>query len=1095
MKRYLILGCSILTLSGAAYAATTDPVVDILHSIVEKQVEADSLDSLSTENLVLKEITTHKKGNDFSTLVHSKYIDNQIIKEHREEINNLNKRLQETTFETILSSFGSEKEGTIPDGDTHTGESFDRIGLEETYARLQKEGTPFFEALFTAFPEIKQTQVEEHFNELLFVATYLGKWYDVSIGEGSLWELMYFKGAELTTDQQWEIDQVLDFAEELKADNYEALLSKNVGNTFKKTRVYSQFTDKSYSELIEWFVKKETGSTDYSTWFYDYFNGVVKMDTALTEEDDVGIWNRNGALKENLPYLLTQKPGSNLTLIESYRLLMIVSGNDKEEDVLNAVRTIKNEEAFFYRTYDHKEEVDSSIGQLVLWAPNWNLLDETDDYAKNLLLPSENFSSHHGNGAVGGYQYISLQQNGYDPSTIAHELGHSMNNLLSAGGEFLTTFIYNVGRNTGSYINTYADNKNIGYGTDYPINSDVNEIQTKEDLVTMTKNSENFIYAMDAVIADVVLEMPLSEQVKYIRKIPINVDSGVLEGIFDSNTSFDAKPLTISELEAMNLQSIDDLINHGLVIMEPDDTNNNILTNRGQGYGTSLSYSSYFLANGKFFQHTHRIINTIVSEDGWEGFKRFNVFNNSQKDWNYENVDELSINSLRVALNDPSVTYRSYTQKKYLKNRETVGKKGLKSMSYLDLKKTFENSIDDFYQIKQTLYKDYTSLTNSFKNDAFGYDASQIKEVSSYDELYDVVTADPKATISIISDFEVPTNAKEIKNFEGNLKGNGHIITNGTSALFGTLKNATIESLILKDFSLKDQEAHTGILSNQAETARIRDVHVLNSMASIKQGVKYSIGGFLGEAKNSVISQCSSQGNEIIGSFAGGIVGYGENTSITDTYVYEGTVTGNEVGDLRVGGLAGNFISGTIKNTYSSADIKNGQGFIGSTYSYGTPSIDESNSFSIGNVDEDRLKFMEEDNNSKTYQNNYELSTATGKSSTGITKLDVKAIEETTLKEENFYTKQLGWNTENIWQTEKVTKGTLPYLRNSDPRNSSGYQEPFVFEWVSSVNDQSTILEGKVSQKATVTLYDEGTQIGQAETTEDGKFSIPIEPL
>ncbi|EME7220821.1 hypothetical protein OHM08_002633, partial [Enterococcus faecium] len=1096
MKKYLVLGCSFLVFGGAAYAATTDSVKDMVHSIIGKQVQADSLNSLSTENLTLKELTTHKNGNDFSTLIHSKYRDDQSVKEHKEIIDTLNKRLQETTFETLLTSFGNEQTGIIPDGDEHTGESFDRIGLEETYTRLQQEGREFFEAFFTAFPGTDQTQIEEHFNELIFVATYLGKWYDVSIGDGSLWELMYFDGAELTTDSQWGIEQLLAFAEELKADNYEALLSKNVGNTFKKTEVYSQFTGKKYSELIEWFVKKETGNTDYTKWFYDYFNGIIKMDTALTTDDNVGIWNRNETFKDNLPYLLTQKPGSNLTLIESYRLLMIVSGNDKEEDILNTIRVIKNEESFFYRTYNHKEEVDNSIGQLVLWAPNWNLLDETDDYAKNLLLPSENFSSHNGNGAVGGYQYISLQQNGYDTATVAHELGHSMNGLLGAGGEFLTTYIYNVNRNIGSYINTYADNKNIKYGSDFPINSDVNEIKDKEDLVTMTKNSENFIYAMDAVIADIVLDMPTSEQVKYIRKVPINVDSGTMIEEYVPNASFDAQPVTISELESMNLQGIDDLIDHGLVIMEPDDTNNNILTNHGQGYGTSLTYSSYFLANGKWFDHTHRIINTILSEDGWDGFKRFNVYNASQgDDWNASNMHQRSIDALRSALNDSSVTYRSYVQEKYHENRATLGEKGLKTMSYLDLKNNFENSIDDFYKVKQELYKDYSTLTNSFKEDAFGYDTSMIKEVSSYEELYDVVSANPKATISISQDFSVPKGAQTIGSFEGRLKGNGHTISNGTSALFEKLNNATIESLILQDFMIEDQEIHTGILANQAENTNMLDVHVLNSTASIKQGVKYSVGGLLGEAKNSSISQCSSQGNEITGSYVGGIVGYGENTSITDTYVYGGTMTGNEVGDLRVGGLAGNFISGTIKNTYSSATIKNGHGFIGSTYSYGTPAINEANSFSIGNVDEDRLKFMEDDNNSKTYQNNYELSTASGKSSVGIAKLDVKAIEESTLKETNFYTEQLGWNTENTWQIEKVANGDLPYLRNSDPRNPAGYQEPVVFEWVTPVNDQSTILEGKVSQKATVTVYDEGTKIGQEETTENGEFSIPIEPL
>ncbi|EME8125125.1 hypothetical protein MYF49_002787, partial [Enterococcus faecium] len=1091
MKKYLVIGCSLLFFGGTAYAAMTQPVLNLVQSVFEATVQTDSMDSLSTENLTLKEITTHKISNDYSKLLTSSYVDDQVVKKHQDDIDVLTELLTQTDFSTIMETFGNEQLGTIPENDKHTGEEYDRVGLSETYARLQQEGREFFEAFFTAFPGTDQTQIEEHFNELIFVATYLGKWYDVPVGESSLWELMYFDGAELTTDSRWGIEQLLAFAEELQADNYEALLSKNVGNTFKKTEVYSQFTGKAYSELIEWFIEKQTGSTDYSSWFYNYFNGTIKIDTALTEEDDVGIWNRNQELKDNLPYLLTQKPDSTLNLIESYRLLMMTSRNDKEEDILNAVRTIKNQEAFFYRTYDHKKEVDDSIGQVILWGPNEDLLNEEEDYGNNLLLPSENFKSHNGSGAVGKYQYIALQRSGYDPNSIAHELGHAMNRLLNAGSEFLTTFIYNGVRNKAAYINMYADGQTVQYPSYFPLNSDVNQIQNKNDLVTMTKNSENFIYAMDAVIADVVLDMPISEQAKYIRKIPIDVESGIMNDHTNPEASFDAVSLTVSELEEMNLKSIDDLINYGLVIMEPDDTNNNILANGGEGYGTPLTYASYFLVNGKTLDHTHRIINTLVAENGWEGFKNFNdVYASEKKD-----IDKKSIAALRSALNDPSVTYRTYTTDKYYENWENLGENGLKTMSYLDLKKTFEHYINNFYEVKQTLYKNYLSVTDSFKNDAFGYDSSTIKEVRSYEELYDVITENSKATISITSDFTIPENAKEIESFEGILNGNGHTISKGSKALFTNLKNATVESLVLDDFVIHEKATHTGVLANQVEETKIGDVHVVNSIINIKNGVQASVGGFIGEARNSIISQCSSQGNEITGSYAGGIVGYGENTSITDTYVYEGTVTGNEVGDLRVGGFAGNFISGTIKNTYSSATIKNGHGFIGSTYSYGTPAINEANSFSIGNVDEDRLKFMEDDNNSKTYQNNYELSTASGKSSAGIAKLDVKAIEESALKENNFYTEQLGWNTENTWQIEKVANGELPYLKNSDPRNPVGYQEPVVFEWVTPVNDQSTILKGKVSQKATVTVYDEGTKIGQEESTENGEFSIPIEPL
>ncbi|MGM9904620.1 MAG: ZmpA/ZmpB/ZmpC family metallo-endopeptidase-related protein [Enterococcus sp.] len=1095
MKKYLLAGCILLLFGTSAYAASTESVSTAIQSIFsKKEVRADSNDSLSTENLTLNEITTHKNGNDFTTLIEANYIDEQQVQNHQETIDVLAERLTDTDFHVVLSSFGNEQLGIIPEYDEHTGESFDRIRLSETYERLQKEGKSFFGAFFTAFPNATQEQIEEHFNELIFTATYLGNWYDVRIGEHSLWTAMYFYGGELTTEKQWSMEHLYTFAEELKANNYEALLSKNVRDTFNKTKVYSSFTGKVYSDLIEWFVEKETGSTDYSAWFYDYFNGIVKIDNVLTETDDVGIWNRSKSLKDNLPYLLTQKPGSNLTLIESYRLLMFVSGTDKENDILNAIRVIKNQEALFYRTYEDKEEVDNAIGQIILWAPNENLLDENNDYSRNLLLPSENFTSHGGSGAVGSYQFIGLQRNGYHPGTIAHELGHCMDRLLNAGSEFLTTYIDNVFSNPGVYVNMYADGEAVKFSKKFPINANVADIKDKNDLVTRTKNSEDLLYALDAVVADVVLEMPLSQQINYIKKVPIDVDSGLRTDTENQYTDADVEgaSLTVAELEAMNLRSIDDLIAHGLVIMEPKDTQKDLLGNGGQGYGSPLTYASYFLANGKYLNHSHRIINTIIAEEGWEGFETFN--NAHTGNWK-EDGSVPSIYALRTALNDPTVTYRSLTQEKYHENREKLGKYGLKNLTYAELKKEFESNIDDFYASKQKLYNNHLALTNSFTEEAFGFNTSSRVNVGSYNELYDAVTANPKAEISILQDFTVPSDAKTMDTFEGVLRGNGHTISNGKIKLFSGLNNATIDSLVLKDFMIEDQETHTGILAGQAENSSIQDVHGVNSTVSIKQGVQMVAGGIVGESINNSITRSSSQENTISGRFAGGIVGYGEKTNINNSYVKGGLVSGNGSSGLRIGGFAGGFVTGNLNNLYTSATVKNGRGFIGSTYYPYTISITEANALAIGNVDEGQLKFMTEDKNSKTYQNNYELDSATGLSSTSMEQLDVNEVTEETLKEKAFYNEQLGLDTTAIWNAEKVQQGELPYLRNSDPRNVEGVQDPLLFEWVQSIDDQATNIEGKVSEQSIITVYDEEQEIAKKETETDGHFSIPIEQL
>ncbi|EME8160652.1 hypothetical protein MT881_002532 [Enterococcus faecium] len=1100
MKKKIILGFSSMFLIGGVAYATTMDYTTFIPKIVQtkkdvKKKRSYSNNSLSIKNISLKEVSTHKNSNDFSKLIEKKNIDEDLIAKKKTEIGLLSEKLKKTEFKEILQSFGGEQLGVIPNYDKHTGESFDRIGLSETYLRLQKESVNFFEAFFTAFPNVTQQQIEQHFNELIFTATYLSKWYDIKIGDTSLWTLLYFKGEDLTVNKEWTIDSILAFSKELQANNNETLLSKNVPYVLQNTKVYSSFSGKQYFDLIKWFVTKETGSTDYSEWFYNYFNGIIKKDSNLTKEDDVGILNRRDDINSQLPYLLALKPGSNLQLTESYRLLMFTSGKDDQAKILETIKVIKNQEAFFYRTYSKKEDVDSAIGQTSIHGPNKDLLDDTDSYATEYLLPMENFDTHGSAGAIASYQRTVIQAGGYSPYQAAHELAHTMDSLFEANNEYFATYVHYAMNPPAAEINTFADSTdlNIKHSSEFAINKDVNDIKDRDDLINRSRNSEDFIYAMDSAIADVVLEMPITEQVNYIKKIPLDVDSGLPQDL--KNPSDQPVNLTVDELKQMNIRGLDDLINNGLVIMEPSDTKN-LLFNHSQGHGTPLTYSAYFLADGKYFQHSHRIINTLLAKDGWEAFRTFNFAQN--KDWqgdDNEDSRKASINALRAAFGDKHLTYRTLISEKYKENRIKLGKLGLKDMSYANLKNAFKKSMNDFYLIKQNLYRRYLKETDSFQKTAFGYENNQIVKVDSYEKLYNAATANPSSTISITKSFDMPSSAKTIDTFEGHILGNGHTISKGKIKLFSKLNNASIEGLILDKFTISDQTQNTGAIAGEMTNTSLIDTHVINSKITIKNGVKSCVGGLVGQISVSSISASSSQNNKISGQYAGGLIGEGLNWSKISNSYASGEVSGNGTNDLRVGGAVGHFPTGTVRNTYSSVDVKNGDGFIGSTYDLKLINMAAENSLAVGNVDNDRMKFMGDDKNNRLNLNNYELSSTTGKSSSGIAKLNVKTINNEDLTNSDFYKNNLSWDTVKTWGTEKVSKGELPYLRNSDPRNEKNNDELLLFEWVDGISDKNKTITGKINLQSQIEIYDNDKLIGSGKTQSDGTFKIPVKNL
>ncbi len=163
-------------------------------------------------------------------------------------------------------------------------------------------------------------------------------------------------------------------------------------------------------------------------------------------------------------------------------------------------------------------------------------------------------------------------------------------------------------------------------------------------------------------------------------------------------------------------------------------------------------------------------------------------------------------------------------------------------------------------------------------------------------------------TIVLANDIDMSgvTGWEGIKNFQGTFDGNGHKITNltGTNGLFASTSGATIKNVGLENVNIN--------------------------------GSSY-VGGLIGNATNTNISNCYTTGSINGTSDVGGLVGYTNST--TGTNLYENIYSSaNVTGSSKVGGLLGETHSRNsdfnIKNAYAIGDVTGSGSQIGGFAGY-----------------------------------------------------------------------------------------------------------------------------------------------------------------
>ena len=188
----------------------------------------------------------------------------------------------------------------------------------------------------------------------------------------------------------------------------------------------------------------------------------------------------------------------------------------------------------------------------------------------------------------------------------------------------------------------------------------------------------------------------------------------------------------------------------------------------------------------------------------------------------------------------------------------------------------------------------------------FGDMVNGVAQNITLEGLLQDIEANPTGTFTLTRDYDasiIMSNSDTLisASFVGTLNGNGHKIYNLSKPLFNTIESATIENLILEGAKLSGVNSR-GVIANSAVNSTIQNVHVKN--LTMITGANRSA-GIVGEATSSHILQSS-------------VTNFSISTS----------------GHIRVGGVVGNMIGGSIKNclvegTLNSTQNKDGNGISG----------------------------------------------------------------------------------------------------------------------------------------------------------------------
>ncbi|HEM3166591.1 TPA: LPXTG cell wall anchor domain-containing protein [Streptococcus suis 92-1400] len=472
----------------------------------------------------------------------------------------------------------------------------DKLDMKRSFDVVKGDLPTLMQGVFEHSKNVETNYVKHNKIKILLGLTYLERQYNFDFGNAKAKDLILLYPEVFGKDGVDALKTLIDMG----TLSYTDVELSQSANTYKK-KIAPITGQNDLIQFIEKGVETFEKNKDISTWLNDNSKAYIvetnsKMggSTSLVEK-----MKKDEILKSHLIPLLTLSKDNlyvistvktvNYGLTETY---IDPANEDQTKSVMleNIEKTANNQQAFlefWYRITDKKEELlnhDEIIvvdtlqrygkeheSAATLWSPKYG--ENTLSGIKEFITPLNLYVGHmFADGQASGKQKITLYLakglTDRGQSVYTHELTHMMDKDIWFNGN---------GRRKDKDVEVFArglfeslNNKNSGYNPIFNLNTTYNlgedrvqnqspeRFQNDEDLKKYMQGVMDVVYTLDYAEALAILEKDASDRAILLNKVSLVPDKAK-EGRMNDNFS------SLSEQDAKELKTIDDLISKGLV--------------------------------------------------------------------------------------------------------------------------------------------------------------------------------------------------------------------------------------------------------------------------------------------------------------------------------------------------------------------------------------------------------------------------------------------------------------------------------------------------------------------------------------------------
>lgn len=637
--------------------------------------------------------------------------------------------LDTLTLDEVLADYGGRSTlDHVLKADYHVPlesnqDSVDAYLLDEAFQEIKDTKEEFIYLILNSFDEYQQEypteaalieQVRKDMPQLLLVRSYFNTWYNIEINGDTLGNKLFLNNKST--------ESILAIGEAFKKD---PTYLKSTGTArFYLDILGPIFGYQTIGDQLEGFIHQETGVTDYSQWFQDYFAGdVIEVPSAYVELQ-WSVWDKLKDNLNNLLPLLTLENAENIVIASTDTLLVYSSKNNYGVGYADKVKSILYNFNHYLSTLlkTHPNDADRILKGLQI-ATVYDA-EHNHEGISNYLAPQDSLSrfynrmnlytqlsSHSGAQAAG--QRIEFARDYFDSEgggTLAHEYSHVTLPLL--GNVPNTDFGYRVKGDaetiSSRIFGQWYDDEGVNFilfqnPVTWDTANSADRFQEPINLQEYFNGYTSLIYVLNNAIADYILSIPVSEQVGYIRQ---------WDGV--ENTITTLNEMQINEL---NLKETADLVDNNIGIYDKSIPDGPVPTN----YMGSSFYSfdsQYFVnADGEMpdrHSFSIQLFDELMSLSSYKGWAAPYLFFLKQTDV------ETNLEALRIVLNDSTTDFKQFRKNQLSETYEQVKKNGLKTMNYSELLENIEENKLDLRGMKRNFYREYMKLTNEFEDSIYG---------------------------------------------------------------------------------------------------------------------------------------------------------------------------------------------------------------------------------------------------------------------------------------------------------------------------------------------------------------------------------------